>query len=374
MNLASGITLRRVTFPRIRDIEGVAMKRKAHALVLLSALGGCMSTAPTVDPSTQAHNGVAGTVRAVPNAVGPWGDPVAARAGDRPTPDMYRGNIRQAVATSGDNDSGIQQTNGFGGKNGASPMPSSVAGAVAATGALVGPQYNPYGNGRTSIRFGGPAGMKIAWFNGQGPGGFTPTMVEAPGRYNFPQAAAYRLKLTDFPNRAGLELYPTLEVIPASSKTATFLAHSAVPINISEEDLEQVSAGNFVVKVIYLPDPAYQDLTAAGPDEVVSSRLEPGVNPVAEAQRRGSVLAILRIGNIDLEAPNTPAMDAPPGGMMGPMGPMMRPGMMPPNMMNPPAGGPGGPVAPAPPTTNPPAVKTAGGMTASADAAWYRMK
>ncbi len=346
------------------------MKRKAHAIVLLSALGGCMS-APTVDPGPQAHTGVAGTMKAVPTAVGPWGDPVAARAGEKPSAETHRGNIRQTAASTNNVDSGVKQASGsgFGPKRDACPLPTGVPGAVAATGALVGPQMNPYGNGRTSIRFGGPAGMKVAWFNGQGAGGFTPTMVEAPGRYNFPQAAAYRLKLTDFPNRAGLELYPTLEVIPASSKTATFLAHSAVPINISEEDLEQVGSGNFVVKVIYLPDPAYQDLTAAGPDEVVSSRLEPGVDPVAEAQRRGSVLAILRIGNIDLEAPNTPAIDAPYGSpSMGPA----RPNMMPPGMMAPPSGGPS--VAPAPGTIIAPIKPTGAKVTASADAGWYRMK
>lgn len=349
------------------------MKRKAHALVLLSALGGCMSV-PTAETGSQVHNGVAGTAKAVPNAVGAWGEPVTARAGAKPSVDMARGGIRQASATTNTSDSGIQQAVGFGYKNNASPIPSGIPAAVAATGAMVGPQSNPfcspYGNGRTSIRFGGPAGMKVAWFNGQGgAGGFTPTMVEAPGRYNFPQAAAFRLKLSDFPNRAGLELYPTLEVIPASSKTATFLAHSAVPINISEEDLEQVSGGNFVVKVIYLPDPAYQDLTAAGPDEVVSSRLEPGVDPVAEAQRRGSVLAILRIGNIDLEAPNTPAMDSPPGSpSMGPTRPRMS---MPPGMMAPP----GNMSAPAGPGMNMTPVRPAGAkMTASADASWYRMK
>jgi hypothetical protein len=373
MKLGSGINRLRIQFPNPRDIEGVAMKRKAHALVLLSALGGCMST-PTVDPSSQAHNGVMGTIKAVPNAVGPWGDPVGVRASDQPSADMNRNAVRQTAATANNaadskTDSSVQQAVGWGARNGAAPIPSSVPGAVAATGALVGPQYNPYGNGRTSIRFVGPAGVKVAWFNGQGPGGFTSTMVEAPGRYNFPQGAAYRLKLTDFPNRAGLELYPTLEVIPASSKTATFLAHSAVPINISEEDLEQVGAGNFVVKVIYLPDPAYQDLTAAGPDEVVSSRLEPGIDPVAEALRRGSILAILRIGNIDLEAPNTPAMDAPPG--FGPMGPPMRPGMTPPKMMVPP---PGGPVAPAPAPAPGPVKQASANMTASADAGWYRMK
>lgn len=342
------------------------MKRKAQALVLLSALGGCMS-APKIDPATQAHQGVAGTMKAVPNAVGPWGEPVAARASAKPSTES---TIRQTAATTKNNDSGVQQAAGWGPKNGASPLPTGVPGAVAATGALVGPQMNPFGNGRTSIRFGGPAGMKVAWLNNQGgASSFGPTMVEAPGRYNFPQGAAFRLKLTDFPNRAGLELYPTLEVIPASSKTVTFLAHSAVPINITEEDLEQVGAGNFVVKVIYLPDPAYQDLTAAGPDEVVSSRLEPGVDPVAEAMRRGSVLAILRIGNIDLEAPNTPAMDSPPGSpSMGPV----RPGIPipPPGKMTAPPSGP--PIVPPP---GPPAIKPVGAkMTATADAGWYRMK
>ena len=39
--------------------------------------------------------------------------------------------------------------------------------------------------------------------------------------------------------RPGLDLYPTLEVVPAKAKTTTFLAHSAVPVSITEEDFEQ---------------------------------------------------------------------------------------------------------------------------------------
>lgn len=323
------------------------MKRKAQAMVLLAALGGgCVSTPKAPDPATQVHNGVAGTLKAVPGAVGPWGEPVAMRAGMTPAEAKSDG-VNPAKAEKGDGvkqakgqaarDSGLQQTSGFGPRTGATPLPTPVPGAVAATGALIDGRnpyaWSPFGLGRTSVRFASPAGMKVAWFTGGGgTGGFGPTMVEAPGRYNFPQGAAYRLKLSDFPNRPGLELYPTLEVIPSSSKTATFLAHSAVPVNITEEDLEQVTVGNFVVKVIYLPDPAFQDLTAVGPDEVVSSRLEPGIDPVAEAQRRGSVLVILRIGNIDLEAPNTPAMNSPPGGpIMGQPGRMapLPPGAMP---------------------------------------------
>jgi hypothetical protein len=190
-----------------------------------------------------------------------------------------------------------------------------IPGAVAAVGALTAPA-SPFPVQRSEVRFVGPAGMKISWYapTPDGRAGFGPQYLEAPARYNFLQASIYRLKLSDIPNRPGVELYPTLEVVPAKAKTCTFLAHSAIPVCFTEEDFEQVAAGNFVVKVIYLPDPQFQDLAAAGgacPDEVVSSRLEPGVDPICEAQRRGSILLVVRLGNIDLEAPNTPAMDAP---------------------------------------------------------------
>ena len=179
-----------------------------------------------------------------------------------------------------------------------------------------------FGNQRTSIRFANPAGMDITW---QGPGGsfVEPVPLQAPARYNFPQGNIYRLRLSGIPNRPGKVYYPTLEVYPATPHTVTFLSHNTVPVSFTDEDFEQVNAGNLVIKVIYLPDPQFQDLVAvAGAEEVVSTRLEPGVDPVDEANRRGTILAVIRIGNIDLEDPNTPAMDAPgamlPGGPIGP--------------------------------------------------------
>jgi hypothetical protein len=219
----------------------------------------------------------------------------------------------------------------------------------------------PFPIQRTEVRFVGPAGMKISWYSpsAEGKSGFSSQFLEAPARYNFMQASIYRLKLSDIPGRPGVELYPTIEVVPAKVRTATFLAHSAVPVCFTEEDFEQVAAGNYVVKVIYLPDPQFQDVAAPGcPDEVVSSRLEPGVDPICEAQRRGCILLVVRLGNIDLEAPNTPAMDAPgpgcqamgprmpmppqmgamagplPGAPYGPVMPYMAPGARPPTMPN----------------------------------------
>jgi len=65
-----------------------------------------------------------------------------------------------------------------------------------------------------------------------------------------------------------------------------------------------VQSGNYVTKVIYLPDPEFQDLALAGVETLVSTRLDPGVDPIVEADRRGSILAILRLGNKDLELPS----------------------------------------------------------------------
>ncbi len=109
-----------------------------------------------------------------------------------------------------------------------------------------------------------------------------------------------------------------MEVVPCNPKTEAFLAHSAVPIEFTNDDWKQIKEGNYLVKVIYLPDPQFQDVAGTGTDEIISTRLEPGADPIQEALRRGSILVVLRMGNVDQEAPNTPPLNAgPPDGWPG---------------------------------------------------------
>ena len=171
----------------------------------------------------------------------------------------------------------------------------------------------------SQIGFIGPDGMQIRW-DASMPGGFDSSPLVAPGRYDFPQGAIYRLKLTDIAGREGIELYPSLEVAPVTPRTAAYLAHNAVPFQITEEDLDQVTTGNFVTKVVYLPDPDYQELAVAGVETLVSTRLDPGCDPVVEADRRGSILAIIRIGNKDLESTGAGAAGTPLASGGGPGG------------------------------------------------------
>ena len=211
--------------------------------------------------------------------------------------------------------------------------PASYEAALGAAGA--GGPPGPGGSGgvygmapTSQVGFVGPDGMQLRWDISAG-GGFDSEPLVAPGRYDFPQGAIYRLKITDIPGREGIELYPSLEVAPVTPRTAAYLAHNAVPFQLTEEDLDQVTSGNFVTKVVYLPDAEYQELAVAGVETLVSTRLDPGCDPVVEADRRGSILSIIRIGNKDLESPGTAGAGgfadngsgtAMPAGLAAPLG------------------------------------------------------
>src|SRR5437588_2326389 len=328
-----------------KDRRRQFMKRTAGALVMVAALGGCVSTGagPGAGSGSFGSGGWTGGPPTVPGVQGPWGQPVAVAAPYSAVPPSGEAAAREMLARSVPLElmqAGAQSSPGapssimLAGGPAGPPLPGSVAapgmpyqpfvpgmpqaggfppGAVAAIGAITAPQPNRFPSRRTEVSFTAPYNMKVSWVapNPDGRSAIPPTHIDTPGRYNFMQGAVYRLKLSDIPNRPGVELYPTLEVVPSNLKTDAFLAHSAVPVGFTNEDLDQVAAGNYLVKVIYLPDPQFQDLAVAGPEEIVSSRLEPGVDPIAEAYRRGSILLVVRLGNIDLELANSPAMDSP---------------------------------------------------------------
>ncbi len=196
----------------------------------------------------------------------------------------------------------------------------------------------------TQILFNQPQAMKIA-YDVIGDGSFTSDCLIVPGRLEFAQGGIYRLKLTDIQGREGVELYPTVEVGLANPRTSAYLAHNAISIQFTEEDLDQALSGNFVTKVIYLPDPEFQGEVISGIDTLVSTRLEPGLDPIIEADRRGSILAIVRLGNKDIEltgsayangggypGPGGIFMDGN-GGFCGPDGTPIDPATVPPNMV-----------------------------------------
>ncbi len=187
------------------------------------------------------------------------------------------------------------------------PAGYAGGGAPCGMGVVAGPPTT------VQILFARPESMTVAWDVG-GVGYFDSEPLVVPGRYSFPTGGIYRLKVSNIEGREGVERYPTLEIGPITFRTEAYLAHNAIPIQLTDEDFDQVAAGNFVTKVIYLPDPEFQELALAGVETLVSTRLDPGIDPIVEADRRGSILAIIRMGNKDLEVPG--ALGNGDGGVM----------------------------------------------------------
>lgn len=213
-------------------------------------------------------------------------------------------------------------------------------GGMMGAGGPGGPGGGAQGNRRfattkSQLNFVGPAGMNIGWQT-SAPGAdrvYLPSQLVTPARYNFMQGFIYRLKLTNIPGRVETPaLYPTLEVAPSTPETDAYLSHNPIPVEFSEEDLDQVKAGNFLTKVIYLPDPKFQEVAVAGVETLVSTRLEPGVDPIIEADKRGTILLIVRLGAIDLENSGygSPTIAAPVSGpVLAPMAPVTVPSDLP---------------------------------------------
>ena len=187
------------------------------------------------------------------------------------------------------------------------------------------PMIRPLGP-TSQVNFVGLEGLTINWA-ARMPGTFDSAPCICPATHDFMQGAIYRLKLTNIPGRQGKELYPTLEIAPTMARTQAFLAHNSIPVEFTDNDFDQVLSGNFITKVVYLPNPEYQGLAMAGVGTLVNTQLEPGVDPIVEASNRGAILAVIRMGNKDLSQANVgmpPGMFPPPGmmppGMMGPQG------------------------------------------------------
>lgn len=163
------------------------------------------------------------------------------------------------------------------------------------------PPMMPTAVSTTQVRFIGPDGMHVGWQIA--PNQYAENQLVAPASYNFRQGSTYRLKITNIPRREELALYPTLQVYPSQPSTEAYLTHVKVPVQLTQEDLDQIESNNFVTKVIYLPDAKFQELAIANVETLVSTRLDPGIDPIQEADKRGAIMAVIRIGNKDEEMP-----------------------------------------------------------------------
>ena len=161
------------------------------------------------------------------------------------------------------------------------------------------------------------------------PGFFQPVEVKAPngalvslavaGEFEQPRSspakvgmligAVYRLKVTNIPLRAGLEVFPTIEVVDRLYAPPDQMRRFPIPIELTQEDLHLAMDGKFVTRVIYLEDPR-RALPVAELDRSQNwFEIGPGRDPLAVADGLGRPVAIRRIGARVPDDPVAPDME-----------------------------------------------------------------
>jgi uncharacterized protein (TIGR03067 family) len=100
-----------------------------------------------------------------------------------------------------------------------------------------------------------------------------------------------------------VERYPTLEIPATDAAAESFVRHTAVPIEFNDADFERVDKGEAITKVVYLParKTAMQAEDGDSPVMTLASYEDAKLDVITEAQRRGAVLAVVRMGDVDLE-------------------------------------------------------------------------
>ena len=162
----------------------------------------------------------------------------------------------------------------------------------------------------------GAIGSRQLQRGGPLPGFFQPVEIKAPagalvslavdGRLDQPQKAplrvgmliggVYRLRVMHIPLNPGLEVFPTIEVIDRLYPPPSARNRVAIPIELTQQDLQLALEGKFVTRVIYLEDPRRALPVRQIPGTQNWFEVGPGRDPLAVADQLGRPVAILRLG------------------------------------------------------------------------------
>ncbi len=120
-----------------------------------------------------------------------------------------------------------------------------------------------------------------------------PLSQSAPAGFAVGVGYTYRLQISGMPEFPRARLFPSIEIIDRLHPPKGLANQFPIPIEFSREDIELALEGRFVTKVVYLEQPQLASpLTSPIPVQTVS----PDRNAVAEADRRGRPVAIVRLG------------------------------------------------------------------------------
>jgi uncharacterized repeat protein (TIGR01451 family) len=149
------------------------------------------------------------------------------------------------------------------------------------------------------VRFSGPAGMHVTFYQGRPQGHEYAAPVVAGLRPGY----IYRVKLSDLPELPGVTLYPTLEVRGTLHLLPKLnAADYPAPVTFTPQDIERALAGSLITKVVYLENPDRAAAVATRADQPLELDIPPRRDPLAESREYGRPVLIVRLGERDVTA------------------------------------------------------------------------
>ena len=142
----------------------------------------------------------------------------------------------------------------------------------------------------------GPSGGgRVTWYAmGRGREGMA--TEAAPHAAGLLVGATYRVGISDMPEFPGVTVYPTIEVIDRLHPPEGRRYEFPIPVELTGEDIRLALQGKLVTRVVFLEEPRL----AAGNEQtrpMMVRDLDPKSNALAEADRVGRPMAILRLGS-----------------------------------------------------------------------------
>ena len=154
------------------------------------------------------------------------------------------------------------------------------------------------------VNTGPGGGGQVTWY-AEGTGRQGVATATAPHAAGLLVGATYRVRISDMPEFPGVKLYPTIEMLDRLHPPRGLRYEFPVPVELTAEDIRQALKGHLVTRVVFLEEPRL----SAGNEQtrpMMVRDLDPRTNALAEADRSGRPMLILRLGGR-----TAPSEDAP---------------------------------------------------------------
>lgn len=138
-----------------------------------------------------------------------------------------------------------------------------------------------------------PDKSRVAFWTGDG---YATADFDAP-TFAMTMGPVYRIKIVNIPRHPGVEIFPSIELLsrlhPPQGKELEF----PIPIEITQDDLEQAIQGKMVTKVVYLEDPDTALPMQQIGDRQQTTDISGHEDTLGTAARLGRPMAIVRLGS-----------------------------------------------------------------------------